>query len=960
MPVPLVVFVDRHLAAWVRSARARRRLDHLSVVIERDFEDLPAHGLLAEAMSLPMIRNGDPAKDTARHAVLTWSKLDLVEEIIDADPFGTESYAWIDLGIGHIAIPPAVPLGARTRPTVHQLRPVFPHELEDRREFHGAERGRIAGGLIRGDRTEMRALRESFLDELDLALSLGRRPTDQTILSALAATRPDAFEYSFGDYRSILRNAEGVRGDVADVLANAEDCRAHGETRAVRERCAAVRAAIDAEVVQVDAATETRLRALERDVASQGGDEPTGIVLCMIVRDEAAVLRRCLESVRDRIDSWVIVDTGSVDGTPEIVHETLADIPGELHRRPWRDFGTNRSELLELARGTGEYLLLLDADMTVEWEQPLPGLSFDAYHLRQHDGGLEYRIPRLVRSDRAWQYVGATHEYLTAAEGTHSSSPLDALRVVHHADGGSRTDKFERDRKLLEDALERDPDDPRSTFYLAQTYRDLGDRERAIELYRRRVALGGWDEEVFYAAFQAGVLVSDAHWAAGMPLLFDAWERRPSRAEPLYEIAVRARAAGEMDVAHVATTLGVDIPRSEDALFVHTWVYEWGLRFEHSVACAHVGDLTTARRLTVELRSDPAVPNDLVPYLEHNMRWLDDQPDVPSAGGPVPFRRRAAVPGVPLPLLCTLAPGTARLPASHVGDAARREMNPTIASDGVGFRAIIRSVNYELVDGRYRMLDDCGAITTVNHLVHLDERLQVVESRELDDLVSLPRFQTGVRGFEDCRIFAWRDTWWATATSRDVTADGICRMVLLELDGTAIRSTSVLDGPDPTRHEKNWAPFVRDGALHFLYSAHPAVVLRERGGALEEVARTPTDRRFTHLRGGSQGLPVDDGFLFVVHEAWDHRGTRRYAHRFMTLGPDLRPSGVSAPWAFVHDGIEFCAGLAMQGDDLVLSYGLDDRSAELMTVPLASVIEMIDPVPRTADVDAMDRTSPSS
>jgi glycosyltransferase involved in cell wall biosynthesis len=83
----------------------------------------------------------------------------------------------------------------------------------------------------------------------------------------------------------------------------------------------------------------------------------------MIVKNESAVIERCLASLRDHIDAWVIVDTGSTDNTKEKIRKSLEGIPGALHERPWRNFGSNRSEAVALAYESGcDYFLFFDAD----------------------------------------------------------------------------------------------------------------------------------------------------------------------------------------------------------------------------------------------------------------------------------------------------------------------------------------------------------------------------------------------------------------------------------------------------------------------------------------------------------------------------------------------------------------------------------------------------------------------
>src|SRR5262245_1697688 len=113
------------------------------------------------------------------------------------------------------------------------------------------------------------------------------------------------------------------------------------------------------------------------------------LCLSMIVKDEAHVIERCLASVKPLISTWVIVDTGSTDGTRDVSREVMAGVPGDLYERPWRDFAHNRTEAIELARGKADYLLVMDADDVLEVPEGfgLPELDRDAYALRIEDTG---------------------------------------------------------------------------------------------------------------------------------------------------------------------------------------------------------------------------------------------------------------------------------------------------------------------------------------------------------------------------------------------------------------------------------------------------------------------------------------------------------------------------------------------------------------------------------------------
>ena len=95
----------------------------------------------------------------------------------------------------------------------------------------------------------------------------------------------------------------------------------------------------------------------------------------MIVRDEGAIIERCLDAIAPQLDWWVVVDTGSRDDTRERVRAAFAraGVGGELHELPFVDFSTTRNAALDLARasdGVFDYLLLADADMLLEVADP--------------------------------------------------------------------------------------------------------------------------------------------------------------------------------------------------------------------------------------------------------------------------------------------------------------------------------------------------------------------------------------------------------------------------------------------------------------------------------------------------------------------------------------------------------------------------------------------------------------
>src|SRR5262245_55948572 len=300
---------------------------------------------------------------------------------------------------------------------------------------------------------------------------------------------------------------------------------------------------------------------------------PSSLCLNMIVKNEAHVIQRCLESVRPFIAHWAIVDTGSTDGTQDVVRAALAGIPGELHERPWRDFGTNRSEAVGLARGKADYILVMDADHVFRTppNYRFGELDADAYYVSHRYSGVDYGIAVLLADRISWRYEGVLHEYVTA-DVPHKIVPLSGPWVdVHHEGARSRDpETYKRDAAVLAEAFAKDPGNTRYAFYLAQSLKDAGELQRALDAFRKRATMGGWDEEAWQARYQAAMLVERLQMSAAEieRAYLEAWNARPSRAEPLVHLARWHRLRNEWPLAFLFARAAAATPRPADQLFV--------------------------------------------------------------------------------------------------------------------------------------------------------------------------------------------------------------------------------------------------------------------------------------------------------------------------------------------------------------------------------------------------------
>lgn len=659
----------------------------------------------------------------------------------------------------------------------------------------------------------------------------------------------------------------------------------------------------------------------------------------MIVRDEAAVIERCLGAARQAIDAVSICDTGSADDTVARIHGWLAraGIPGRVYHDPFVNFAVSRTRSLERAaetiRGLGwnpaeSYLLLLDADMVLEVGDDFrrEALVDDVYTVVQQNGALRYLNVRLVRSSVAGRFVGATHEYFDSPPGA-SMGTLRSLSIDDRNDGGSRADKYLRDRRLLEDELARDPANQRAMFYLAQTYRGMGDLPKSLVWYRRRAEAGGWNEEAWYAQYSIGLLFVDAgDQRAAFRAFAAALRRDPRRPEPYFHLASLLRARRHMRWATSLARAGVSIGMPADrSLFIDRDIVNWGLARELSIAAFttphHDEGLDANERLALGRGAPP------------DLSWLASQNalfylEPLASSGHVAIR-----PSLPAPFL---------------------PCNPSILRTDDGYWLNCRGVSYQIDAAQsYTAREPDGILRTRNVLMRLDRTLKLIDEREI--AAEIPPIRPSVvQGLEDCRLFRTGTRVGMTCTTHQFHPADYVRMSVVTLSDSGEFAHHVpVTGYHDELTQKNWLPFADPDSndLLAIYSYEPFVVVRidpETGRCVPFVER-PQGRNFDLFRGSAGPIDLPDalggGRLVIVHHV-SYQHIRCYLHRFLQVDAGWRVVAASRPFFFRKLGIEFAAGACWSHDgDLLITFGVNDAEAWLCKVPVATIKAMLRALP---------------
>ena len=672
------------------------------------------------------------------------------------------------------------------------------------------------------------------------------------------------------------------------------------------------------------------------------------ICLNMIVKNESRVIHRLLHSVAPWIDSYCICDTGSTDNTVDLIETFFKDrlVPGKVVCEPFQDFGYNRTFALNacLDAEKADYLLLLDADMVLWVDPNLTKAEFkkmmtygDSHYIVQGTEQFYYKNVRCVKNRFGFSYWGVTHEYVNAPPHTkYHQFDKSSVFIRDIGDGGSKADKFLRDIRLLTKGLEENPNNDRYTFYLANSYKDSGQLDEAIETYKKRIAIGGWHEEVWYSHYNIGICYKHkGDMANAVFWWMEAYQFVPDRIENLYEIVTHYRQCGKNRLSYPFCILAkneIEKKRKLDYLFLQRDIYDYKMDYELSIIGYYCNtDGADLAAVSMKVLAYPFLEDAIRQNVMSNYKFYAK--DI-------------------LPLSSSDQDKSLVQGLKYIGAALAKEFDPIFVSttpciiqtSDKEVLCCVRYVNYRVGEhGEYINQD------------HIETKNIVASFQKIDDGVWRKTSEFVLEydtshdnhyvGLEDVRLFydsASGKTLYNANRGLD-RGSMVIETGTVDLEKCCTASSVFLEKGGQNTIEKNWVYLPCDSGKKMIYGWHPLTIGDVNENLYEKTHEIDTPSFFKQLRGSTNGILVDDELWFICH-AVSYEDRRYYYHIMVVLDKDTFQLKRYTPYFTMQkEKVEYTLGFIYQKEtkQFLIGYSILDRTTEYKSFKKSVFDEMM-------------------
>lgn len=361
------------------------------------------------------------------------------------------------------------------------------------------------------------------------------------------------------------------------------------------------------------------------------------LALNFICKDESPVIENMLESAKDIVDLIVVNDTGSTDGTQQIIKNfgEKYGIPTYVFERPFDDFENSRNHAMQKLRDVVAELnwnadqvhgFWFDCDETLVIDSKFNKSQFtkDLYMINTYIGQMKYTRNTFFKVSKPFRWYGPVHEFIVCDNQNITSGLAENIHVDVKMTGnswlGDIAEKYASHAYKLEAYINKNRQDPRWIFYTAQSWHDAASIKdnkeeneerlrRSMKYYRERVSrTDGYAEEIYYAQYRVGTImrILEEPWHLTHMELLKAYQIDPLRGESIKVIIDHYLQMGDWNMAYLyskfaKTTFHGKNPYPTRLLFVDEATYIWKFAEAHAAAAFYTGRMDEAKQTYQEI-----------------------------------------------------------------------------------------------------------------------------------------------------------------------------------------------------------------------------------------------------------------------------------------------------------------------------------------------------------------------
>jgi tetratricopeptide (TPR) repeat protein len=580
-----------------------------------------------------------------------------------------------------------------------------------------------------------------------------------------------------------------------------------------------------------------------------------------------------------------------------------------------------------------DYVLLLDADMILEAKNFNKSAlkTADSFYILQGNDSFFYQNMRIVKNNGFYKYVGVTHEYIdTPPNNKVGGFEKSTLFINDIGDGGAKNDKFIRDIRLLLDGIKDEPGNVRYYFYLANSYHDCGRFGEAINVYKKRIELGGWIEEVWYSYYRIGLCfknmnkMDDAirYWTEG-------YEYYPDRLEGLYEVLHYYRVTSKHklgDMIYQVAKKILDLNKNRDHyLFLHNDIYTHKIYYEYTIIASYLGikDINYEVIKVLNNSKDINETNNLLSNMKFYKYILNQKNRITADSSIV-----------------------SKLNNENINFVSSSScLIPNTNSNG--YKMNIRYVNYYISDsGSYLNCDKY--IISINNYIELDSSFNI--TNKSDKWMELIFDERRYIGIEDIRVFNDVETnellYIGTGYHKNEQIGIVSGKY--DTDNLKLVVNEIKQDFNNSSCEKNWVFIDFNNATHIVYDWHPLNICKINNATnkLEKVAKRETPTIFSRVRGSTNGfkyskkvdtsynngnisIDITEDEIWFVNHIVSYESPRHYYHIISVFDSNMNLLRYSAPFKFEGDPIEYCLSIVVEDEQVLINYSTWDRTTRI-------------------------------